>query len=76
MGRVRQVAGFDSPFNDFEGDEGHDGSDHEVKPEKALSRRGLIKQSPFIDVYYRHHPVRVTTDTGTETNMVCVAWVK
>ena len=34
------------------------------------SRRVLVKQSPFLHTFYRHHTVKVTLDSGAETNMI------
>ena len=34
------------------------------------TRRVNIKQSPYMYAYYRHHPLKIILDTGSETNMV------
>ena len=34
------------------------------------SRRVSTKQSPYMKVFYKHHPLLVTLDTGTEINMI------
>lgn len=33
-------------------------------------------QSPFLNVYYKHHPIKLTIDTGAATNMVIAALAK
>ena len=34
------------------------------------SRRVQVKQSPFFNVFYSHHPLKITIDSGAETNMI------
>ena len=34
------------------------------------ARRVKVKKSPFLNLFYKHYPVRVTIDTGAETNMI------
>ncbi len=34
------------------------------------SRRVQVKQSPFLNVFYSHHPLKITIDSGAETNMI------
>ena len=34
------------------------------------SRRVLVKQSLFLHTFYRHHTVKMTLDSGAETNMI------
>ena len=34
------------------------------------SRRVSTKQSPYMKVFYKHHPLLVTLDTGAEINMI------
>ena len=29
-----------------------------------------MKPSPYINLFYKHHPIHVTLDTGAETNMI------
>ena len=42
----------------------------------AISRRVQVKQSPYINTYYSHHPIRVTIDSGAEINMIRTALTK
>ncbi|ESO90481.1 hypothetical protein LOTGIDRAFT_164058 [Lottia gigantea] len=36
-----------------------------------ISSRGVqVDQSPYLDTFYQHHHVRVTIDSGSETNMI------
>ncbi len=39
-------------------------------------RRVDVIQSPFLNTYYNQHPVRLTLDTGTTTNMVKHSFAK
>ena len=34
------------------------------------NRRVLVSHSPYINTFFLHHPVRVTIDSGAETNMI------
>ena len=38
--------------------------------EASVSRRVQITQSPYINVFYQHYPVKVVIDSGAETNMI------
>ena len=61
-------------------DESHDDLTHTrlthspVSSEQAKSitssRRVQIERSPFLNVYYKHHPVKIVLDSGSETNMI------
>ena len=43
-----------------------------TSPTEALpsSRHVQVKQSPFLNVFYSHHPSKITIDSGAETNMI------
>lgn len=47
-------------YNDAEGEDFDEGTSGSV----------TIKQSPFFHAYYQHHPLKITIDSGAETNMV------
>ena len=34
------------------------------------SRRVQEKQSPLLNAFYSHHPLKITIDSGAETNMI------
>lgn len=38
--------------------------------EPPVTRRVNVSQSPFLHAFYSHHPLHLTIDTGTETNMM------
>ena len=38
--------------------------------DQPVVHRVNVIQSPFLNVYYNHHPVRLTLDTGATTNMI------
>ena len=38
--------------------------------EPPVTRRVNVSQSPFLHAFYSHHPLRLTIDTGAETNMM------
>ena len=40
------------------------------------TRRVSIVQSPYLNVFYKHHPVRLTIDTGATTNMVKASFAR
>jgi hypothetical protein len=40
------------------------------------SRRVSIIQSPYLNLFYKHHPVRLTIDTGATTNMVKASFAR
>ena len=42
----------------------------------AASRRVQINQSPHVLMHYHHHPVKLTLDSGAETNMIRAATAK
>lgn len=48
--------------------------DEDTPPSALLDepsvRRVEVIQSPYLNVYYQHHPVRLTLDTGATTNMI------
>ena len=35
-----------------------------------VSSRVSTKQSPYMKIFYKHHPLLVTLDTGAEINMI------
>ena len=37
---------------------------------RTVSRRVSTKQSPHFKAFYKHHPLRLTLDTGAETSMI------
>ena len=40
------------------------------------TRRVQVRQSPYLDTYYKHHPIRLTIDSGAETNLINVSLTK
>ncbi len=36
----------------------------------TTNRRVQVKQSPFINMFYKHHNLKITVDSGAETNMI------
>ena len=37
---------------------------------RTVSRRVSTKRSPHFNAFYKHHPLRLTLDTGAETSMI------
>ena len=86
MSKVRQVAGIelvessydyqhslDQPCpSDFQEFSNMQHSTSGVLPtmEPPVTRRVNVSQSPFLHAFYSHHPLRLTIDTGAETNMM------
>lgn len=46
-------------------------SDEDHQP--IAANRIQVRQSPYIDVYLGHHPVRLTVDSGATGNMICAS---
>ena len=44
-----------------------------LPPNIPASRRVQIGPSPFLNVFYDHHPLKITIDSGAETNMIKAA---
>ena len=44
--------------------------------EHSVTRRVNVSQSPFLHAFYLHHPLRLTVDTGAETNMMRASLAK
>ena len=40
------------------------------QPSHSVSRRVQISQSPYLNVFYKHIPLKVVIDSGAETNMI------
>ncbi len=79
MSRVRQVADIED-IPDCEtapSDEDilnptfqpHYEPDHSVS-HHTVTRRVNVTQSPYLQAFFNHHPLRLTIDTGAETNMI------
>lgn len=76
--RTRAVTGYDDQVEDtdvfYEGDTEPDHINslpNDVRePNQSISHRVQIKQSPYLDTFYGSFPVRLTIDSGAETNMV------
>ena len=70
----------DAPERQFDQDESPDDPTHtrlthspvpQAQPTPvASSRRVQIERSPFLNVYYKHYPLKVVLDSGSETNMI------
>ena len=45
-------------------------SDNVREPSQSISHRVQIKQSPHLDTFYGSFPIRLTIDSGAETNLV------
>ena len=86
MSKIRQVAGIESDESSYDYQHGLDQagpSDFQVLSnmqhfpsgvlptmEPPVTRRVNVSQSPFLHAFYSHHPLRLTIDTGAETNMM------
>ena len=86
MSKIHQVAGIEldessydyqhsldqagpSDFQEFSNTQ-HCSSGALPTMEPLVTRRVNVSQSPFLHVFYSHHPLRLTIDTGAETNMM------
>ena len=92
MSRIRQVAGLDVDINSCDCYQNSDPVESPVPldtpvmqncgpgvlptMESTVSRRVNISQSPFLHAFFRHHPLRLTIDTGAETNMMRASLAK
>ena len=63
MAKARQIVNIID-----EEEEGEVESEEEQEPHVAL--RIQVRQSPYIDAFYKHHPIRVTIDSGATGNMI------
>ena len=92
MSRIRQVAGLDVDINSCDCYQNSDPVESPVPldtpvmqncgpcvlptMESTVSRRVNISQSPFLHAFFRHRPLRLTIDTGAETNMMRASLAK
>ena len=69
--KARAIAALDEEMTDLEIEEPVL-EDDPSNPQFSLpsSRRVQIGPSPFLNVFYNHHPLKVTIDSGAETNMI------
>lgn len=84
MSKIRQVAGIEldessydcqhsldqagpSDFQEFSNMQ-HRSAGALPTMEPPVTRRINVSQSPFLHAFYNHHPLRLTIDTGAETN--------
>lgn len=79
MSRVRQVADIED-VPDYENELSREDisisspqarceCDHSVN-HNTVARRVNVTKSPYLHVFFNHHPLRLTIDTGAETNMM------
>ena len=92
MSRIRQVAGLDSDEFRYDYTYSPDLADPTTLQdhvdmrnytsaalptvEHSVTRRVNVSQSPFLHAFYLHHPLRLTIDTGAETNMMRTSLAK
>ena len=76
MSRARLIAALDEELSDLSISEDviteSEFSTSLTSPAEALpsSRRVQVKQSRFLNVFYSHHPLKITINSGAETNMI------
>ena len=51
-------------------------SEPPTPPQAISALRIRVRQSPYLDTFYHHHPVRVTIDSGATGNMIRLSTVK
>ena len=92
MSKIRQVAGIELEESSYDYQHYPDLSsppgfeefaDMQHCPSRVLptmkppaTRRVNVSQSPFLHAFYGHHPLRLTIDTGAETNMMRASLAK
>ena len=85
LSRVRQISGLNAPedYADYPYDDDRDiyvtqdATAYDEPPKvPAITRRVNVKQSPYLHAFFNHHPLRLTIDTGAETNMMRVSLAK
>ena len=92
MSKIRQVAGIEleessydyhhsldqADFSDFQEFSNMQHCPSRVLPtmEPPATRRVNVSQSPFLHAFYSHHPLRLTMDTGAETNLMRASLVR
>ena len=64
--------------DDVDEDDGDEHHDVIVTPDagQASTRRVQVHKSPYFNAFYKHHPIRITVDSGAETNMIRESFVK
>lgn len=74
LSKARNIIGVDC--DDGSDDEQSAGDGDCTGDVSTVACRVNTKQSPFFKSFYRHHPLRLTLDTGAETNMIREAVAK
>ena len=74
LAKARNIIGVDCD-DDSDNDQPADNADCTGNV-STVACRVNTKQSPFFKAFYRHHPLRLTIDTGAETNMIREAVAK
>ena len=70
MVKARLIASVDDIPSDDEYAEDPCPNEHDEPIPVPVMRRVEVKHSPYMKLFYQHHPVCVTIDSGAETNMV------
>ena len=71
LSRSRLTSTFDDEESDYEPPLFPDEDDPPLRTAaRTVSRRVSTKQSPHFKAFYKHHPLRLTLDTGAETSMI------
>ena len=50
--------------------------DVEQQQPVSILRRVMVRKSPFLNCFYKHHPVLVCLDSGAESNLISLACAK
>ena len=71
LSRSRLTSSFDNEESDYVPPPFPDEDDPPLRTAaRTVSRRVSTKQSPHFKAFYKHHPLRLTLDTGAETSMI------
>ena len=71
LSRSRLTSSFDDEESDYVPPPFPDEDDPPLRTAaRTVSRRVSTKQSPHFKAFYKHHPLRLTLDTGAETSMI------
>ncbi len=70
MTRARQIGNiFDEEDQEYDSPP-EDEKDEDVEHTQPVAFRIQVRQSPYLDVFYKHHPLHITIDSGATGNMM------
>lgn len=68
--KARIVHAIEEESENFSQDDDSCEFEEEIDNTKPANRRVQVKQSPYLNTFYKHHQLKITIDSGAETNMI------